>query len=340
MSAAGVSWGRHRFHARKPACAAASGTAKKVTWGRRGPRVGHDGGPNTPGDAPHSTNAPAPPPGRNPVRPHTRWVEGMPGAWCVAAAGFMAAVFVYGLSFCGYLGRAADFAARNMSAIMVAAGFSVNRVTIEGQKRVGNPDIMRALGLDRSVSTFGFDTAAAKQRLEKLPLIRRARVMRLLPSQLHVVIEERTPYAIWQHKSALHLVDQDGAVLEKLTQGNHSGLPLVVGAGAAKNARDLLDELARWPRVKAKVQAAIRVADRRWNLKLVNGMEIRLPEGDMARALKKIAEMDATHKILSGDAVAVDLRVPGRVTIRLGDAAGARRDSAHTVPAKKNRRSG
>ena len=279
-------------------------------------------------------------PGRKPVRPHTRWVEGMPRVWRVAAAGFMAAVFVYGLSAGGYLGRSADFAARKMSAIMVAAGFSVNRVTIEGQKRVGNPDIMRALGLDRSVSTFGFDTAAAQQRLEKLPLIRRARVMRLLPSQLHVVIEERTPYAIWQHKSALHLVDQDGAVLEKLTQGNHSGLPLVVGAGAAKNARDLLDELARWPRVKAKVQAAIRVADRRWNLKLVNGMEIRLPEGDPARALKKIAQMDATYKILSGDAVAVDLRVPGRVTIRLGDAAGARRDSAHTVPAKKNRRSG
>ena len=279
-------------------------------------------------------------PGRKHLRTRAGSPVSIPHTWRLAAAGFMATAIVYGLSAGGYLGRSADFAAKKMSTIMVSAGFSVNRVTIEGQNRVGNPEILRALKLDSGVSTLGFDTADAQQRLEKIPLIRRARVMRLLPSQLHVVIEERAPYAVWQYKSALHLVDQDGTVLEKLKKDGPSGLPLVVGAGAAKNARDLLDELAHWPQVKAKVQAAIRVADRRWNLKLANGLEIRLPEEDMARALKKLAELDRTHKILSGDAVAVDLRVPGRVTIRLSDDAASRRDSAYTAPAKKNLRSG
>jgi len=288
----------------------------------------------------HSWHGHSQAPGRKRLRAHAGWGVRMPRSWRVAAVGFMSTAVVYGLSVGGYFGRSADFAATKMSIIMISAGFSVNRVTIEGQNRVGNPEILRALRLDRSVSTLGFDTAAAQQRLEKLPLIRRARVMRLLPSQLHVVIEERVPYAIWQHNSALQLVDQDGTVIEKLKSGAHPDLPLVVGAGAAENARDLLDELAHWPQVKAKVQAAIRVANRRWNLKLANGLEIRLPEGDMARALKKVAELDRTQKILSGDAVAVDLRLSGRVTIRLRGDAASRRDSAFTAPRKKIRRPG
>ena len=279
-------------------------------------------------------------PGRKRFSTHTGWMERTPRSWRVAAVTFMSTAVVYGLSVGGYFGRSADFAARKMSTVMVSAGFKVARVTIEGQNRVGNQEIMRALQLDRNVSTLGFETAAAQERLEKLPLIRRAQVMRLLPSQLHVVIEERVPYAIWQHNASLQLVDQDGTVLQKLKEGARPNLPLVVGAGAGKNARDLLDELARWPQVKSKVQAAIRVADRRWNLKLANGMEIRLPEEDFARALKKVAELDRTQKILSGDAVAVDLRLSDRVTIRMGDGATSRRDSAFTKSPGKIRRSG
>lgn len=279
-------------------------------------------------------------PGGKRFRARARWMERTPRSWRIAAVTFMSTAVVYGLSVGGYIGRSADFAARKMSTIMVSAGFSVSRVTIEGQDRVGNQEILRALKLERGVSTLGFETAAAQERLEKLPLIRRARVMRLLPSQLHVVIEERVPYAIWQNKSALYLVDQDGTVLEKLKDGARPNLPLVVGAGAAENARDLLDELAHWPQVKAKVQAAIRVADRRWNLKLANGMEIRLPEENIASALKKVAELDRTQKILSGDAVAVDLRLSDRVTIRLGEEAAPRRDSAFIPSPGKIRRPG
>jgi len=279
-------------------------------------------------------------PGRRRQPTRANWIERTPRSWRVAAVTFMSTAVVYGLSVGGYFGRSADFAARKMSTIMVSAGFKVARVTIEGQNRVGNREIMRALKLDSSVSTLGFETVAAQERLEKLPLIRSARVMRLLPSQLHVVIEERVPYAIWQHKSALSLVDQDGTVLEKLKDGARPELPLVVGAGAAENARELLDELALWPQVKAKVRAAIRVADRRWNLKLANGMEIRLPEENIARALKKITELDRTQKILSSEAVAVDLRLPDRVTIRLSKEAASRRDSAFTASPRKIRQRG
>jgi len=260
--------------------------------------------------------------------------------WRFATIGFVCLAGIYGLSVGDYANQSAEFATKQISTIIVRAGFAVERVTIEGQKHTSNRDIARALGFDTGTSTLAFNADAAKERLEALPLVRRAQVMRLLPSQLHVVIEERAPYAVWQHKSALHLVDQDGAVLETLVRRTYADLPLIVGEGAARNARELLDELAHWPQIKTKVQAAVRVADRRWNLKLKNGLEIRLPEHDPARALKKVAELDTHHKILSGDAISVDLRLADRVTIRMEPEAAKRRDSAFAPPKQNKRRVG
>ena len=53
-----------------------------------------------------------------------------------------------------------------------------------------------------------FDTAAAKSRLEAVPWIRHAQVMRLLPSTLQLVIEEREPYAVWQNQGKTFVVDE------------------------------------------------------------------------------------------------------------------------------------
>ena len=63
--------------------------------------------------------------------------------------------------------------------------------------------------------------------------------------------------------------------------------------------------------------AAVRVADRRWNLKLRNGVEIRLPEEDAAGALDRLAELDEARGVLSSAVMAIDLRLADRVTMRL-----------------------
>ncbi|HBR26788.1 MAG TPA: cell division protein FtsQ, partial [Rhizobiales bacterium] len=59
-------------------------------------------------------------------------------------------------------------------------------------------EITAALKAGPDTMMLGFDTDAAKERLEAVPWIRHAQVMRLLPSTLQVVVEERIPYAVWQ----------------------------------------------------------------------------------------------------------------------------------------------
>jgi cell division protein FtsQ len=57
-------------------------------------------------------------------------------------------------------------------------------------------------------------------------------------------------------------------------------------------------------------------------------MEIMLPENDAEQALRILVELDRNRKILSRDILAVDLRLPDRVTVRQSDAAAAARDQA------------
>lgn len=243
--------------------------------------------------------------------------------WRYAAVLFLVTAVSYGLTAGGHLQRlAADFTAGTSSAA-IRAGFTVQELSIEGQNRTSNADIMQALGLGAGTSMLSLDTVAAQKRLETLPWVRHAQIMRLLPSTLQVVIEEREPFAVWQLDGKLHLIDDEGKVLDAVAAAP-SNLPLIVGDGAAQNAHALFTSLAAYPKLRERVTAAVRVADRRWTLKLGNGVDVNLPEDNMDRALEKLAELEKTHGLLEGDVLAVDLRLPDRVSLRLTDAAAAR----------------
>jgi cell division protein FtsQ len=111
-------------------------------------------------------------------------------------------------------------------------------------------------------------------------------------------------------------------------------LPLVVGQGAEHAASDLLRFMARFPDIAHRVESAVFIAERRWNLHLKDGLEVMLPENDLERALSMLADFDRSKNLLSRDIVAIDLRLPDRVAVRQSDAAAKARDGA--VDAAKN----
>jgi len=85
------------------------------------------------------------------------------------------------------------------------------------------------------------------------------------------------------------------------------------------------------------VRASVRVADRRWNLRLLNGIDVRLPETDVAAAFDRLVALDHAKKLLARDITMVDLRLPDRVTVRLSDAAAQARDEALAANKKKKK---
>ena len=67
----------------------------------------------------------------------------------------------------------------------------------------------------------------------------------------------------------------------------------------------------------ARVKAAVRSGGRRWNLRMDNGIDIRLPETDAFIAWDRLAKYEAQHKLLARDIGSIDLRLPDRVVVKV-----------------------
>lgn len=207
-----------------------------------------------------------------------------------------------------------------------AVGFRIEYLAIAGRKQLTEDDVLAAAGLTRRSSLLFLDVAAARRNLEAAPWIAHASVRKLYPGSLEIAIEERAPFAIWQQSGKLSIIAADGTVLGPLGVRPAAGLPLVVGPGAAQRAREFLAIVDEYPQLKDQVRASILVAERRWNLKLKSGLDIRLPESEMRRALDALVALDRERNILSRDIAAIDLRLPQRITVRLSDEAAQARE--------------
>lgn len=79
--------------------------------------------------------------------------------------------------------------------------------------------------------------------------------------------------------------------------------------------------IAAEPALAERVTAAIRVGGRRWNLRIDDAVEVKLPEEDPAAAWSRLAELDRQHGFLRRGLASVDMRLPDRLVVTLPNAA-------------------
>lgn len=210
-------------------------------------------------------------------------------------------------------------------AVANTAGFRIAHVAISGRKNLSEDEILAIGGVTGRRSLLFLDPAGVREKLKASPWISDATVLKFYPDRIQIDIVERAAFALWQHKGIVSVISESGIVLQPYTPGPFRTLPLVVGKGAETRAKDFLDLLAQHPHVRRQVKAIILVGERRWNLRLAEGIDVRLPEKDVDGALTTLAKLDKEEKLFSRDITAVDLRLPDRLIVRLSeDAAKAR----------------
>lgn len=207
------------------------------------------------------------------------------------------------------------------------AGISVGEVLVEGRREISADQVLAALDVSRGSPLLAFSPARARERLLALGWVADARVERRLPGTIFVSLTEREPAAIWQHRGRFALVDRSGAVIGSDDVARYGHLRLIVGENAPAHFAALFEALESAPEITRRVEAAIRVGDRRWNLQLDNGVTLLLPEHDVDKAWIRFAHIAAEGALLQWDVARVDLRKPDRLSIRLSpEAAQQRRD--------------
>jgi cell division protein FtsQ len=216
-------------------------------------------------------------------------------------------------------------------------GFRIDAISLTGGKEVSREEILATAGVVGNASLLFLDADAARVRLMANPWIADAAVLKLYPDRLQISITERQAFALWQKDGHVNVIAADGTVLEPFVEDRYLGLPLVVGDGAEHQAKDFLAFLDRYPDIRGLLRASVMVAERRWNLRLTNGIDVRLPESNVGSALDRLVALDRDKKLLSRDITMIDLRLPDRVTVRLSDAAAAARDEVFKANAKKKK---
>lgn len=233
----------------------------------------------------------------------------------IAVAGTMA-VAIGGLAIFGQLDAAAGQLGSRIGAQFAAAGFAVESVDVTGAQGPAAQAIVAATGIRAGQSIFAVDPSEIRARVEALPTVRSARVARLLPNRVAIVVVTREAFAIWQVDGVLSVIDREGVVLGTADAMAPPDLPLVVAAGANEAAAEIVDALDHFPIVRDRVAGAVRVGERRWNLRLETGADVKLPEGDVYASIAILARLQAERGVLRLAAESFDLRGQGDLIVR------------------------
>jgi cell division protein FtsQ len=225
------------------------------------------------------------------------------------------------------------------------AGFKVAGYQIVGLKNmdrrkvdaVVTDELRRAaeeapIGTDEPAQAL-VDLDRIRDTLLEFGWVKDARVSRRLPDSLVIDLVERTPSAVWQHQGRLNLIDGEGVVLDAVRVDRMPDLPLLIGPGANLQAVPLRRMLDSVPTLKPQLASASWIGGRRWDLSFATGETVSLPESEQAatRALQRFAKMDRSVGLLGRDMIRFDLRVPGKMIVRVPP--GATPPPAGTVEA-------
>ena len=245
------------------------------------------------------------------------------GIGSTVALAFIASGWLYGSVMAGT-------ASTLVSGIGTSVGLEARDIVLTGQVETREQDLIEALQLGENGSLLGFDAAGARERLMALPWVKDVAIRKLYPGKLTVALAEKRAAAVWQRNDRLTVVEQSGDLIAKfgiadLLNNRFAHLPHLVGEGASQSAREILPLVAQYPALVGRVASYSRVANRRWDLELANGMLIKLPESGLEQSLAHLAQMANEDRLLERQISVIDMRLGDRIVFRLqAEAAVAR----------------
>jgi cell division protein FtsQ len=255
------------------------------------------------------------------------------GLGLILAVGLIGGVALFGAmrggEYDAFIAREGDL----RDVIARALGFDIAIVTISGQAELRERELLAAAHITPKNSLLFLDAAEARKGLESLPLVKSASVRKLFPNHLVIDLVERAPSALWQKDGKVAIIAADGAPIDQMTDDRFIGLPFVVGDGANERLPEFTALLTAANELRPKIKAGILVSDRRWDFVMTNGMIVKLPEVNPQAAMTTLVRLQREDRVLERAALSLDLRVEGKMFVRLTEEAAAARAAAH--PAKK-----
>jgi len=221
-----------------------------------------------------------------------------------------------------------------VGAVVIARSplLDVDRVEVRGTRQV-DPAAVRSAAVPLGRPMVSVDEDAVARRLEALPWVASAQVVRRWPSTVVVTVRERVPVAVvrtgGRNGSPAQLVDADGVVLGPASSRVADGLPTVL-VGRAPEPGTTVSDRARQivaavhgldPALRRQVARGTSRAD---SLRLVLDDDVTVVLGDASRLAAKSDAVLALLDQADRDSIdTIDVSVPGSAALTRHDGPGA-----------------
>lgn len=203
-------------------------------------------------------------------------------------------------------------------------GVDVKEVTVFGLE--DNPgleeEIRAAAMIEPGENMFRADPHLIRSRVEGTHKVLNVRVHRLWPGNIVIFADAAEPVALWHDGRQWKVVDGMGRLLPGARAEDHPDLLRLAGAGAPEAAPQLTAALANAPDINRRVAVATRIGERRWDMRFINGVTVRLPEDtQLDSAIERLAKLQVRTALTQRPLEMIDLRSKGRVFLRLAETA-------------------
>ena len=203
------------------------------------------------------------------------------------------------------------------SNISKTVGLTVREVIVEGRSKTRKSVLLQALQVSEGDNILAINITEMKDRINKLPWVKSARIERHFPNKISLTLFERTPMARWQTNRMLKLIDVHGDVIPIVDLTRFSNLPIIIGKNAPKIAGQILNTLSNEPHLFRRVKSLTLVSDRRWDVQLDNQINVHLPEKNPGKAWAHLATVEQGHNIFGDQVQGIDMRLENQLIIKI-----------------------
>lgn len=198
------------------------------------------------------------------------------------------------------------------------AGYVVNDIEIVHENSseycVDPTDLIQSY---KSKSIFLTSSEELISEVEKIDCIDQISVRKVFPSKLLVQVNYKMPVAIWNERGKFYFVTGEGIKLNIAQSANLEKFIFITGEHAPANVPSLIKFVSIDPSVYEKIDKAVWVGNRRWDIVFSNGAKVLLPEENPEAAWNKFVGLQKDHSdFVDWKFKSVDFRVPNKVYVR------------------------
>ena len=224
--------------------------------------------------------------------------------------------FLFWLMF-GLAVLMAIYTAVRVSVVLMGQGGELSAIRKVSANAIGGGDPRRlAERLDIAPGTKSLDLEDALAKVMTDPDVALASVRRMPNGEIKVRAQMRIIVAAWTDGEKYYPLDSGGTPVSRQLDARPAGT-LVFSGKVPSDISDVLTEMRRAPDLFYRTDRMEFVEDRRWDIFLVNGMRIMLPEANFADAVRKIEKMHKRNAVLDRQIKALDMRDIARPLAKL-----------------------